>query len=252
MIATLVRRLGGLGLALGLACGLLASPATAPDVRAAAPDLTIVTDARYDVQPEQHRVRVNVTVVLTNHLKDTVTKRYYFDRAFLAVLPNTSGFKFTWEGSGTPEVHVSEKTADYTLLRLDLGQRLFSGKSATYKLRFDLVDRAGADPGRAIGETLASFPVWAFATDATPGGNVKVIFPAGFDVDVEAGEIPNRRPPRMGGWSSPAGSSTSRSRSSPISWATGPGPTRNGRSRCPSGVRRSTSRFVPGPMTRSG
>lgn len=192
MIATLARRIGGLGLAMGLATGLLALPATAPVVRAAAPDLTIVSDATYTVQPEQHRVRVNLDLVLTNHLKDTVTKRYYFDRAFLAVLPGTSGFKLSWEGKGTPEVHISKKTADFTLLRLDLGQRLFSGKSATYKLRFDLVD-PGGEPTRdvRIGETLASFPVWAFATDSTPGGSVKVVFPSGFDVDVEAGEIPD-------------------------------------------------------------
>jgi len=192
MIATLARRLGAFGLATALALALLAAPATAPVARAAAPDLTIVSDATYTVQPEQHRVRVNATLVLTNHLKDTVTKRYYFDRAFLAVLPGTSGFKFSWDGKGSPEVHVSEKTADYTLLRLDLGQRLFSGKSATYKLRFDLVD-PGGEPTRdvRIGETLASFPVWAFATDSTPGGSVKVVFPAGFDVDVEAGEIPD-------------------------------------------------------------
>jgi hypothetical protein len=191
MTAIMLRRLGGLSLALVLAVVAVAAPPSAPEVRAAAPDLTIVADARYDVQPEQHRVRVNLKVVLTNHLKDTVTKRYYFDRAFLAVLPDTSGFKFTWEGSGTPEVHVSEKTADYTLLRLDLGQRLFSGKSATYNLRFDLVD-PGGEPTRdvRVGETLVSFPVWAFATDSTPGGSVQVVFPAGFEVDVESGEIP--------------------------------------------------------------
>ena len=185
-----MRRLGGLGLALALAVGLAAAPPSVPPVRAAAPDLTIVADARYDVQPEQHRVRVNLKLVLTNHLKDTVTKRYYFDRAFLAVLPDTSGFKFTWEGEGTPEVHVSKKTADYTLLRLDLGQRIFSGKSATYNLRFDMVD-PGGEPTRdvRVGETLVSFPVWAFATDSTPGGTVKVVFPAGFEVDIEAGEI---------------------------------------------------------------
>ena len=73
MILRLARRLGGLGLATALALGLLASPATTPPARAAAPDLTIVGDATYTVQPEQHRVRVNVTLVLTNRLKDTVT-----------------------------------------------------------------------------------------------------------------------------------------------------------------------------------
>lgn len=191
MIAVLVRRIGGLGLAIALAFGLLAAPAVAPEVRAAAPDLTIVSDAHYDVQPEQHRVRVSLTLVLTNHLKDTVTKRYYFDRAFLAVLPDTSDFKFSWEGKGTPEVHVSKKTADYTLLRLDLGQRLFSGKSATYKLRFDLVD-PGGEPTRdvRVGDSLVSFPVWAFATDGTAGSSVTVVFPPGFEADVEAGSIP--------------------------------------------------------------
>jgi hypothetical protein len=191
MTAIVLRRVGLLGLAVALAAGLLVVPVAVPEVRAAAPDLTIVSTARYDVQPGENRVRVNLDLVLTNHLKDTVTKRYFFDRAFLAVLPDTSGFQFGWEGSGTPEVHVSEKTADYTLLRLDLGQRLFSGKSATYQLRFDLVD-PGGEPTRdvRIGETLVSFPVWAFATDGTPGSSVKVVFPAGFEVDVEAGEIP--------------------------------------------------------------
>jgi hypothetical protein len=194
MTALPAHRLSRLILALALAAGLQAVPAVVPGavpvVRAAAPDLTIVTDATYTVQPEQHRVRVNLNLVLTNHLKDTVTKRYYFDQAFLAVLPGTSGYAFSWDGKGTPEVHVSKRTPDYTLLRLDLGQRLFSGKSATYKLRFDLVD-PGGEPTRdvRIGETLASFPVWAFATDGTPGSSVKVVFPAGFDVEVEAGEI---------------------------------------------------------------
>ncbi|MBI3749417.1 MAG: hypothetical protein HY262_11320, partial [Chloroflexi bacterium] len=85
-------------LAVALAGGLAAAPAAAAPVRAAAPDLTISSDARYDVQPAQQRVRVIVDLLLTNHLKDTVTRRYYFDKAFLAVLPNTSGFKLTWDG----------------------------------------------------------------------------------------------------------------------------------------------------------
>jgi hypothetical protein len=174
-----------------LAAGLLAAPSIAPPVRAATPDLTISSDARYDVQPAQRRIRINLNLLLTNHLKDTVTRRYYFDRAFLAVLPNTSAFALTWDGKGTPAVHVSKRTKDYTLLRLDLGQRLFSGRSARYALRFDLVDPGGT-PTRdvRVGDTLVSFPVWAYATDDTPGSSVKVVFPAGFSADVEAGSIP--------------------------------------------------------------
>ncbi len=178
-------------LAIALAGGLLAAPAAAPLVRAAAPDLTISSDARYDVQPVQRRIRITVDLLLTNHLKDTVTRRYYFDKAFLAVLPDTSGFKLTWDGKGAPAVHVSKRTKDYTLLRLDLGQRLFSGKSARYRLQFLLVDPGGA-PTRdvRVGDSLVSFPVWAYATDGTPGSSVKVVFPAGFSADVEAGAIP--------------------------------------------------------------
>ena len=43
-----------------VAGGLLAARGRSRPIRAAAPDLTIVTDARYDVQPDQHRVRVTV------------------------------------------------------------------------------------------------------------------------------------------------------------------------------------------------
>jgi hypothetical protein len=185
------RRLAGLLLAIIAATGLLATPAGVAEVRAAAPDLTIVSNARYDVQPDQHRVRITLDMVLTNHLRDTTTKRYYFDRAFLSVLPDTSGFKLTGAGGASARAVVSKRTSTYTLLRLDLGQRIFSGKSASYRLVFDLVDKGGA-PSRDIrvGRSLVSFPVWAYATDSTPGSTVRVVFPAGYQVEVQAGEIP--------------------------------------------------------------
>lgn len=185
------RRLAGLLLAIVAATALLAAPAGVSQVRAATPDLTIVANASYDVQPEQHRVHVTLDMLLANHLKDTTTKRFYFDKAFLSVLPGTSGFKLTWTAPGTPKASVSKKTSTYTLLRLDLGQRLYSGKSASYRLVFDLVDNGGAATRDVrIGSSLVSFPVWAFATDATPGSTVRVVFPAGYQVEVQAGEIP--------------------------------------------------------------
>ena len=186
------------GLRLGLiavvaALGLSIAPAgpSAPlEVRAAAPDLTITSSARYDVQPDDRRVRVTVDLTLTNHLKDTKTKRYFFDEAFLAVLPGTSGYKLRWEGDGSPAVKATKKTKSYTLLRLDLAKRLYSGKTAKYRLTFDLKDPGGA-PTRdlRIGDSLVSFPVWAFATDETAGSSVSVVFPKDYDVKVEAGEI---------------------------------------------------------------
>lgn len=187
-------RLATLALALIAAIGLSVLPAgpTAPlEVRAARPDLTITTAARYDVRPDEQRVRVTVDLTLTNHLKDTKTRRFYFDEAFLAVLPGTSAHKLTWDGGGSPSVRVSKKTKTYDLLRFGLGARLYSGKTAKYRLTFDLKDPGGT-PTRdlRIGDSLVSFPVWAFATDDTPGSSVSVVFPPGYDVKVEAGDIP--------------------------------------------------------------
>jgi hypothetical protein len=185
-----IRLVVSAALAIGVA-GWPGGAGTAETVRAAAPDLTIVSSARYDVQPSRKRVRVTVNLTLTNRLKDTVTRRYYFDHAFLAVLPASSGYALSSTGSGQPSVRVANRTKSYTLLRLDLGQRLGSGKTAAYRLTFDLRDPGGA-PTRdlRVGETLVSFPVWAFASDDTPGSSVSVVFPAGYQIQVEAGAIP--------------------------------------------------------------
>ena len=53
-----VRRTVPVLFALVAAIGLLGAPGIAPvaEVRAATPDLTIVSDARYEVQPTKHRV----------------------------------------------------------------------------------------------------------------------------------------------------------------------------------------------------
>ncbi len=170
------------------ATGLLGSPT---DVRAATPDLTIVGAARYDVQPAQQRIRVTVDLTLTNRLRDTKTKRYFFDHAFLAVLPGGSGYRLSWAGSGQPTVSVARKTKTHTLLRLNLAQDLNSGRTAAYRLTFDLKD-PGGQPTRdlRIGNTLVSFPVWAFASDETAGSSVTVVFPKGYEIAVEAGRIP--------------------------------------------------------------
>ncbi|MEO5884871.1 MAG: hypothetical protein ABIQ58_05080 [Candidatus Limnocylindrales bacterium] len=188
------RRVSTLALALVAAIGLLGAPAgpTAPsEVRAARPDLTITTNARYDVQPDKRRLRVTVDLTLVNHLKDTTTKRYYFDEAFLAVLPGTAGFKVGWDGAGTPTVRASKKAKTYTLLRVGLAKRLYSGQTAKYRLTFNLNDPGGAATrDLRVGDSLVSFPVWAFATDSTPGSSVTVVFPAGYDIEVEAGAIP--------------------------------------------------------------
>ena len=184
-----LRRFGPLFLALVFAIGLAAAPQAASDVRAATPDLTIVTNATYQVRPGDRLVRVTVDLNLRNRLRDTATRRYYFDTAFLAVLPGTSRFRVS--GPGDPTVRATRRNDDYTLLRINLGQRLFSQKSANYKLTFDLKDQGGSSTRDVrVGDSLASFPVWAFASDDTPGSRVTVTFPKGYTVDVEVGDLP--------------------------------------------------------------
>ena len=181
------RRLAVLLVVLVAVLGALATPPTTH--AASRPDLTITSVATYDVQPAKRRVHVVLDLTLTNHLKDTKTKRYYFDDAYLDVMPHTAGFKLTRDGGGKPSVKATKRTKTYTRLHLRY-PRLYSGKTAHYRLAFNIVDPGGS-PTRdlRIGDSLVSFPVWAFASDATPGSSVHVTFPSGYDVDVEAGAI---------------------------------------------------------------
>ena len=173
--------------ALVLACVLSAAPPMAREARAATPDLTIVGAARYDVQPANHRIRITVELVATNHLQDTATKRFYFDHALLQVQPGTTNYRLT-SSSGSPSVRISRRLADSTIVRLNFGRRLFSGQTARFQLRFDLPDAGGA-PARdvRVGPSLVTFPAWGFGSSETPGGTVSVTFPAGYTIQVFAG-----------------------------------------------------------------
>jgi hypothetical protein len=164
------------------------APAAAPAVRAAAPDLTLTTDTRYDVQPDQARIRVTSLVTAVNHLHDTKTHIYYFDKAYLAVQASASGFKIT--GPGGPSVRVASRNKDHILLRIDFGKRLTAGATRTWTMTFNLVDK-GTSPTRPlrVGASLVSFPAWAFASESTPGGSVSVGFPAGYNVTVTSPDL---------------------------------------------------------------
>ena len=175
-------------LALLAALGASLLPALAPVARAAAPDLTVTSETRYDVEPDKARVHVTAQVTAVNHLRDTKTRQFFFDRAYLAVQPGASGFKLT--GPGGPSVHVAGRKADHVLLRLDFGKRLGAGGTRTWTLTFDLVDKGGSATRQLrVGASLVSFPAWAFASQSTPGGSVSVGFPAGYNIEVQAPEL---------------------------------------------------------------
>jgi hypothetical protein len=165
------------------------APFAAPAAAAASSGLTMVADARYVVDPAKRRVHVAVNLVATNHRSDTRTHRYFFDRTFLAVQPDTTSFKIRSAGA-TPTVRVDRRTKTYTLLRIDFGKQLGAGASRTFKLTFDIADPGGA-PNRTtrVGTSLVSFGAWGFGSVGTSGGTVAVVFPPGYSVEVDAPEL---------------------------------------------------------------
>lgn len=180
---------GPIAVALAAALAGLVAPPAAPAVAAATPDLTISTAARYDVRPDDRLVRVRVDATAVNHRSDTAIRRYYYDSATIAVLPGTRNFRVTAAGA-KPHVSVAKSTSRYVLLRVAFGKRVYSHKSFRFRLTFDLPDRGGAATRDVrIGQSLVSFPVWAFATASTPGSSVTVRFPAGYDVHVDQGSM---------------------------------------------------------------
>ena len=148
--------------------------------------MTIVSNATYTVDPDHGVVHVAVNLTAANHLTDTKTRLYYFDKAFLAVPPNTAGFKVSARIGG-PTVHVAATKADHTLLRIDFGSRLGSGQARGMALTFDIKDPGGV-PTRTtrVGTSLVAFGAWAYASEGTPGSTVTVVFPPGYTIDARS------------------------------------------------------------------
>ena len=179
-----------LPIAVLLALALSVVPPIVPSAAAAAPELQITADARYDVQPDKARVHLTLDATIRNTHHDTGGVRTYYDTAYLAVLPGTANFRATSPGA-KPTVSVRSQTRSYTLLTLKLGRRLFAGRTTPLQLQFDLPDKGGtAIRDVRVGTSLVAFPVWAFATTDTPGGSVTVVFPAGYNVQQQVGDLP--------------------------------------------------------------
>jgi hypothetical protein len=168
--------------------GVLA-PSHAADAEAASTKLTLVTDSRYDVQPTRHRVHVTVDITATNHTTETRIRRYFFDHTNLAVLPDATGFKVTSTGV-KPSVRVVARPKGSTLLSIGFGRKLYSGRSMALRLSFDMKDSGGGAAATVrVTDSLATFPVWAFASDGASGGSVRVVFPSGYSVQEATGTM---------------------------------------------------------------
>ena len=186
---------GALALVVALAA-LVAGPASGLSGSTAdgagLPSLTVVGDARYRVEPDAARVRVTVGLTIRNRRGETVTRRSWYDRAYLAIQPSASGIRVSGAG-GSPSVRVTRTAADHKLVEIRFGKRVYSNQTIALRLSFDLRDRGGA-PGRfvRIGPGLVSFPVWAFASDSTPGARATVVIPAGLEIQHGAGAFTTR------------------------------------------------------------
>lgn len=184
------RRLFAPVAALVMALGLVIAPPGARTAAAAGTDLTVVSSARYDVQPDRQRVHVTVQLTATNRKPDTTTTYYYFNGFALQVPGATAGFKVSASGA-RPTVSVTRSTAQYRLLSIGFGRQLRSNQSMSLGLTFDLVDPGGAATRTLrIGQALVSFPVWAYGTPGTPGSRVSVVFPAGYSISPDTGDLP--------------------------------------------------------------
>jgi hypothetical protein len=159
--------------------------------RGGATDLTLITDALYTVDPEAGEVGVSMSVAVKNTTRETRTRRYWFDHAFLAVQPGATDLRAS--GLAGARVRVARRDAQSTLLRIDFGTRLYSGKGATFRLGFTLSGTGtAASPQVRVGTSLITLPVWAFASTGARGSSVTVHLPAGWDVAVESGEFASR------------------------------------------------------------
>lgn len=166
--------------------------------RAASGDLTLVTDAVYTIRPEDGRVTVAVAITARNRTTETRTRRFFFDHAFLAVQAGAMNPRLG--GAPGARARISKRTSRSTLLRLEFGTRIYSGKSTSLKLTFDLPGTGkAAAPQVRVGASLVTLPVWAFASAGARGSTVTVRFPAGWDVAVESGELTRREVVATGG-----------------------------------------------------
>ncbi len=179
----------GASVGLGVAVALAALGPVAQPTLAAATTLTMVTETTYDVLPDENRVAVTVAIKATNLRRDTTTRHYYAEKAYLAVLPGTSNFQLK-APSGKPSVKVSSEGAAGTVLLLQFGSRLGAGKTLAMTLTFDIEDPGGA-PERPlrISPSLVAFQAWAFGTEGIAGAKVRVRLPPGYAASIGRGPL---------------------------------------------------------------
>jgi tetratricopeptide (TPR) repeat protein len=187
-----VWRLPSRALAVGLllAAGSMWQAFAPAPAEAAQFDLSYFSNSTWTADPLDGRVHVVTVVTATSNTVDAGGRRYYYDRIQLTLPAFSTGFQALSVFNRPLPTTVESASTSGVIVVVGLGERLYSGASATFSLKFDLVDSGGAtDRDFRIGQKLMSFPVSAFGSPGTPGSTVTVVFPAAFTVQEELGNL---------------------------------------------------------------
>ncbi|HEX7490654.1 MAG TPA: tetratricopeptide repeat protein [Candidatus Limnocylindrales bacterium] len=150
--------------------------------------LGFTSDSTWQADPVAGRVHVVAVITATSHTVDD-TRRYYYDRIQLTLPPSSASIVASAAGQQLA-VGVQTISPLGVVVLVYFGQRLYSGQSMVFVLKFELVDRGGStDRDLRIGHNLMSFPVKAFGSPDTPGSTVTVVFPSNFAVQEEYGGL---------------------------------------------------------------
>ena len=176
--------------ALALFLAALAAPFGATDVRAAEDGLSLVTDARYDVRPDEGRVRVTVDIDAIYRRAETATRRFFVEHAFLAVPQGTTNFRI--EGDAGPSVSVTRRSKTHTMLRLDFG----AGCTAAARWTCDCASTSATPAVRPAASCASATRSCRSACGRTPATTPAAArSPSscrGYDVEVPTGALPLR------------------------------------------------------------
>jgi hypothetical protein len=180
------------GLALA---GLLAVAATGwqvvapPHAVAAQSGLMYTSHATWTPDPKASCIHVDVAATATSRTADTPLRRYFFTGLLLQLPPSSTAFRADQNGEALG-TRVESESQTGVFLFVEFGQRLYSGQSMVLDVHFDIVDKGGSTArDLRAGQNLFSFPVRAFGSPGTRGSSVSVVFPAGFIVQQEFGDL---------------------------------------------------------------
>ena len=180
----------GLVAAVLVAAAALLQGAAPEPVEAAQSGLSFISTGTWVPDPAAGRVHVVLRVTAESHTVDSGSRHYYFAGLQLTLPPSSAAFAATDDNGRSLPVSVKASTPYGVVVSVAFPQRLYSGQRGSFGLEFDVVDSGGStDRDLHIGQDIVSFPVSAFGSPGTPGSSVTVIFPAGFAVQEQFGDL---------------------------------------------------------------